>query len=181
MKAQAKPAAYGLTSLTALVIANMIGAGVFTTSGFALADLYTPERVLLAWAVAGGIALCGAYAYGALADVLTESGGEYLYLSRLVHPAVGFIAGWVSLLAGFTGAIAFAALSTIMRMLSISMRAFAIVSTLRPSIAIGFPKPLRERPRFDISSMARSAAPIDRRPAAARSTLPWPIGRLGRC
>lgn len=111
MKAQAKPAAYGLTSLTALVIANMIGAGVFTTSGFALADLYTPERVLLAWAVAGGIALCGAYAYGALADVLTESGGEYLYLSRLVHPAVGFIAGWVSLLAGFTGAIAFAALT----------------------------------------------------------------------
>ena len=58
--------------------------------------------------------------------------------------------------------IAFAALSTIMRMLSISMRAFAIVSTLRPSIAIGFPKPLRERPRFDISSIARSATPIER-------------------
>ena len=111
MKALAKPSAYGLTSLTALVIANMIGAGVFTTSGFALADLHTPERVLLAWAVAGGIALCGAFAYGALAEVLKESGGEYLYLSRLVHPAVGFVAGWVSLLAGFTGAIAFAALT----------------------------------------------------------------------
>ncbi len=106
-----KAGTYGLTSLTALVIANMIGAGVFTTSGYALADLYTPERVLLAWAVAGGIALCGAYAYGALAEVLKESGGEYLYLSRLVHPAAGFIAGWVSLLAGFTGAIAFAALT----------------------------------------------------------------------
>lgn len=105
------PAAYGLITLTALVIANMVGAGVFTTSGFALADLHAPGRVVAAWIVAGGIALCGAIAYGALASVLHESGGEYLFLSRWVHPAAGFLAGWVSLLAGFTGAIAFAALT----------------------------------------------------------------------
>ncbi len=47
-------------SLTSLVIANMIGAGVFTTSGFALGDLGTPGRVLLAWLVGGGVALGGA-------------------------------------------------------------------------------------------------------------------------
>jgi APA family basic amino acid/polyamine antiporter len=100
---------FGPTTLAALVVANMIGAGVFTTSGFALADLGSPARVLAAWVVGGAIAVCGAIGYGALARQLTESGGEYLFLSRVVHPAAGFVAGWVSLFAGFTGAIAFAA------------------------------------------------------------------------
>jgi amino acid transporter len=100
---------FSLPSLTALVIASMIGAGVFTTSGFALGDLGTPGRVLGAWAVGGGVALCGALSYGALARHMTESGGEYLFLSRAIHPLLGFLAGWVSLLAGFTGALAFAA------------------------------------------------------------------------
>ena len=99
----------GLPSLVALIIANMIGAGVFTTSGFALGDLGSPHRVFAAWVVGGVIALCGALSYGGLVRRMTESGGEYLFLSRLVHPVAGFIAGWVSLLAGFTGAIAFAA------------------------------------------------------------------------
>jgi APA family basic amino acid/polyamine antiporter len=87
----------------------MIGAGVFTTSGFTLADLGSPGRVLAAWVVGGGIAICGALGYGSLARRLTQSGGEYLFLSRVLHPAAGFVAGWISLFAGFTGAIAFAA------------------------------------------------------------------------
>lgn len=101
----------GLTSLTSLVVANMIGAGVFTTSGFALADLGSPDRVMMAWVIGGIIALCGALSYGGLVRRITDSGGEYLFLSRIIHPLAGFIAGWVSLLAGFTGAIAFAALA----------------------------------------------------------------------
>ncbi|CAA9425691.1 MAG: Uncharacterized amino acid permease, GabP family [uncultured Pyrinomonadaceae bacterium] len=100
-----------LPTLVGLVVANMIGAGVFTTSGFALADLGSANRVMLAWAVGGVIAICGALSYGGLARRFTESGGEYLFLSRALHPLAGFIAGWVSLLAGFTGAIAFAALA----------------------------------------------------------------------
>lgn len=100
---------FGPTTLAALVVANMIGAGVFTTSGFALADLGSAGRVLGAWLAGGVIAICGAIGYGALARQLTASGGEYLFLSRVIHPAAGFVAGWVSLLAGFTGAIAFAA------------------------------------------------------------------------
>ncbi len=102
---------FGLPTLTALVIGNMIGAGVFTTSGFALADLGSPHWVMLGWLVGGVIALCGALSYGGLARYFAESGGEYLFLARVLHPAVGFLAGWVSLLAGFTGAIAFAALA----------------------------------------------------------------------
>jgi APA family basic amino acid/polyamine antiporter len=88
----------------------MVGAGVFTTSGFALADLGRRELVLLAWLVGGGIAMCGALSYGALARRIPESGGEYTFLSRTVHPLAGFLAGWISLLAGFTAPIAAAAL-----------------------------------------------------------------------
>ncbi len=100
---------FGLWSAIFLVVANMIGAGVFTTSGFSFADLGNRQYVMLAWLIGSVIALCGAISYGQLAQRITESGGEYLFLSRMVHPSVGFIAGWVSLLAGFTGAIAFAA------------------------------------------------------------------------
>ncbi len=100
---------FGFWTLTFLVIANMIGAGVFTTSGFALNDLGSPHVVVLAWFVGGLIALAGAYSYGQLVRLFPESGGEYLFLSRAAHPLLGFVAGWVSLIAGFSGAIAFAA------------------------------------------------------------------------
>ncbi|MCH2189478.1 MAG: amino acid permease [Gammaproteobacteria bacterium] len=100
---------FGLWTLVALVVGNAVGAGIYTTSGFSLADLGRPEWVILAWVVAGLVALSGALSYGMLSQRLTESGGEYLFLSRSIHPVAGFIAGWISLLAGFPGAIAFAA------------------------------------------------------------------------
>ena len=87
----------------------MIGVGVFTTSGFSLADLGNPNIVLLAWFVGGLLALSGALSYGAIAAKIPVSGGEYVFLSRLVHPLAGFLAGWVSLLAGFSAPIAAAA------------------------------------------------------------------------
>ncbi|MGE0385183.1 MAG: APC family permease [Gammaproteobacteria bacterium] len=102
---------FGLPTLVTLVVGNAIGAGVYTTSGFALADLGSREWVLAAWAVGGGVALLGAVSYGMLARGLSESGGEYLYLARSIHPLAGFIGGYVSLLAGFTGAIALAAVA----------------------------------------------------------------------
>lgn len=101
----------GLASATALVVASMIGTGVFTTSGFALADLGSRALVLLAWAAGGLTALCGALCYAALARAIPESGGEYTYVARTLHPLAGFLAGWVSLLAGFTVPIAVAALA----------------------------------------------------------------------
>ena len=80
-----------LPTLVGLIIANMIGAGVFTTSGFALADLGSANRVMLAWTLGGTIALCGAYSYGGLVRHFTESGGEYLFLSRTLHPLAGCV------------------------------------------------------------------------------------------
>ena len=99
-----------LTTATMIVAASMIGVGVFTTSGFAFATLGTPERVLAAWVVGSVIAICGALSYAALATKFTESGGEYLFLSLAIHPAAGLTAGFVSMLAGFTGPIAAAAI-----------------------------------------------------------------------
>jgi len=94
-----------------LVLASMIGSGVFTTSGFLLSELHTPGRVLAVWLGGGVFALWGALCYGALARQFPESGGEYLFLMRTVHPAAGYIAGWVSLLVGFSAPLAAAALA----------------------------------------------------------------------
>lgn len=99
----------GIATLSALVVANMIGAGVFTSSGYSIGDLGNPGRVMLAWWLCGVWAICGAIAYGALVARLPMSGGEYLFLSRFVHPSVGFLAGWISVIAGFTAPIALAA------------------------------------------------------------------------
>jgi APA family basic amino acid/polyamine antiporter len=99
----------GFWSATALVIASMLGTGVFTTSGFLLADLKSPWFVLAAWAVGGVVAMLGALSYGALARHIPESGGEYLFLSRTLHPAAGYVAGWISLLVGFSAPLAAAA------------------------------------------------------------------------
>lgn len=94
----------------ALVVASMIGTGVFTTSGFLLADLKSPWLVLVAWVLGGGLATLGALSYGALARRIPESGGEYTFLSQTLHPAAGFLAGWVSLLVGFSAPLAAAAI-----------------------------------------------------------------------
>lgn len=104
-----RAAGLGLPTLAALVVANMIGAGVFTSSGFSLGDLGNPGRVMLAWWLCAVWAICGAVAYGGLVSRLPISGGEYLFLSRFVHPSVGFLAGWISVIAGFTAPIALAA------------------------------------------------------------------------
>jgi len=88
----------------------MIGSGAFTISGLALADLGSAALVLLAWVLGGVLATFGALSYGALGRRLPRSGGEYTVLAQLVHPLAGFLAGWLSLLAGFTAPIAAGAL-----------------------------------------------------------------------
>ncbi len=93
------------------MVANTIGAGIYTTSGYTLADMGQRQGVLAVWLLAAVLALSGAVSFGALARAIPQSGGEYLYLSRLFHPALGFVAGWISLIAGFAGAQAFAALT----------------------------------------------------------------------
>ena len=99
----------GLTGAVALVIANMMGTGIFTTTGFLVEEMPSRAMVLLAWALGGGLALLGAICYGDLVRQWPESGGEYLFLSRALHPSMGYVAGWVSLFVGFSAPTAAAA------------------------------------------------------------------------
>ncbi len=101
----------GPTTATLLVVASMVGTGVFTTTGFLVADIGSSPAVLACWLLGGGLALAGALCYGELAAAMPHNGGEYLLLSRIYHPALGFVAGWISLIVGFSAPIAAAALA----------------------------------------------------------------------
>jgi APA family basic amino acid/polyamine antiporter len=98
-------------SATALVVSNMIGVGIFTTSGFLAGDLGDPALVVGIWFVGALIALAGALCYSELGVNFPRSGGEYVYLSEAWGPAWGFIDGWVSFFAGFSAPTAAAALA----------------------------------------------------------------------
>ncbi len=102
---------FRFTTVTAVVIANMVGTGVFTSLGFQLLDIQSGFVILLLWAVGGLIAVCGAMTYAELGAAMPRSGGEYNFLSRLYHPAAGFVSGWVSATIGFAGPTALAAIT----------------------------------------------------------------------
>ena len=99
------------TTITAVVIANMVGTGVFTSLGFQLLDIQSGFVLLMLWAVGGLVALCGAMTYAELGAAMPRSGGEYNFLTRIYHPAVGFVSGWVSATVGFAGPTALAAMT----------------------------------------------------------------------
>lgn len=105
------PRALGPTTVTALLVSNMVGTGVFTSLGFQARDLHTTPALLLLWLVGGVAALCGALAYAELGAALPRSGGEYVYLGRAYHPLAGFLGGWVSMTAGFAAPIALAGIA----------------------------------------------------------------------
>jgi len=116
------PIRLGLPSGIGLVVSNMVGAGVFVSAGFMAQDL-GPGTLLLAWLAGALIALAGARAYATVAVWVPRSGGEYRYLSDLLHPALGYLAGWASLLLGFSAPLAVNALA-----------AGAFARTLEPSL-----------------------------------------------
>jgi APA family basic amino acid/polyamine antiporter len=91
---------------TNLVIGDMIGAGIFTTSGLILAEVGSPILMLVLWLAGGVLALCGALCFGELGAAMPRAGGEYAYLGELFHPLLGFLTGWVSFFAGFSAPLA---------------------------------------------------------------------------
>jgi APA family basic amino acid/polyamine antiporter len=95
----------------ALVVSSMVGTGVFTTAGLMLAELRSGWVVLGAWVLSGGLALAGAAVYAELGAMMPRAGGEYVYLTRAFHPALGFLSGWVALLVGFAAPTAAGALA----------------------------------------------------------------------
>src|SRR5881296_1343209 len=101
----------GFVTASSIVIANIIGTGIFTSLGFQVAEIQSGFALLMLWIVGGIAALCGALCYGELSAALPRSGGEYHFLSRIYHPALGFMAGFVSATVGFAAPIALAAMA----------------------------------------------------------------------
>jgi basic amino acid/polyamine antiporter, APA family len=107
----ASPRAVSRATATAIVIADMVGVGVFTSLGFQVADITSGFALLLLWVVGGIVAICGAFCYAELATMFPRSSGEYNILRRIYHPAFGFVAGWLSATVGFAAPIALAAMA----------------------------------------------------------------------
>jgi basic amino acid/polyamine antiporter, APA family len=95
----------------AIVVADMIGVGVFTSLGFQVKDIPSGFAILLLWTMGGVVALCGVFSYSELGAMFPRSSGEYNFLTRAYHPAFGFLAGWVSATVGFAAPVALAAMA----------------------------------------------------------------------
>ena len=101
----------GVFSATAIVVSNMVGTGIFTTTGFLAGDLGSASLVVSIWFVGAVLALAGALCYSELGINFPRSGGEYVYLTEAWGPVWGFATGWVSFFAGFSAPIAAGALA----------------------------------------------------------------------
>src|SRR6201988_5453708 len=95
----------------AIVVADMVGVGVFTSLGFQVKDIPSGFAILLLWTVGGIVALCGVFSYSELGAMFPRSSGAYNFLSRTFHPPFGFLAGWVSATVGFAAPVALAAMA----------------------------------------------------------------------
>jgi len=100
-----------MLTATAIVVADMVGVGVFTSLGFQVQGIPSGFSLLLLWVVGGGVALCGVFSYGELAAMFPRSSGEYNFLRQTYHPALGFVAGWLSATVGFAAPVALAAMA----------------------------------------------------------------------
>ena len=96
---------------TSIVVADMVGVGVFTSLGFQVKDITSGFSLLMLWTIGGIVAMCGAISYAELALMFPRSSGEYNFLRRIYHPAFGFVAGWLSATVGFSAPVALAAMA----------------------------------------------------------------------
>lgn len=97
----------------AIVVANMVGTGAFTSIGFQVKELDSNLAILTLWFLGGIMALAGAFSYAEIVTFIKRSGGEYAFLSSIYHPMVGYLAGWISITAGFGAPIALSAIAAV--------------------------------------------------------------------
>jgi basic amino acid/polyamine antiporter, APA family len=103
----------GWIAAVGLVVANMIGTGVFTSLGFQLASVQSSWSILVLWILGGLLALIGAFVYAELGTLFKKSGGDYIFLSQLVHPVAGYLYAWTALVVGFSAPVALAAMAMV--------------------------------------------------------------------
>jgi APA family basic amino acid/polyamine antiporter len=85
-----------LLDATLLIIGNVVGAGIFTTSGFLAGELPQPLFFIGIWLIGGLLTLCGALTYAEMAGMFPHSGGDYQFLKAAYGSWAGFLLGWVS-------------------------------------------------------------------------------------
>ena len=100
----------GVRDAAALVVSNVVGVGIFTTPGIIAGLVHSSRAIMLLWLVGGALSLAGARCYAELARHRPYAGGEYLYLRDAFGPLLGFLSGWTSFIAGFSGAISASAI-----------------------------------------------------------------------
>lgn len=111
MNPEADTRFFTTSTAATIIIANMVGTGVFTSLGYQLEGIDSTFVLLMLW-VAGGIAaLCGALSYAELGATFPRSGGEYNFLKEIYHPSAGFVSGWISATIGFAAPTALAAIT----------------------------------------------------------------------
>jgi APA family basic amino acid/polyamine antiporter len=108
---QSRTSTVSTLTATAIVVADMVGVGVFTSLGFQVKGITSGFALLLLWFIGGVVAMCGAVCYAELASMFPRSSGEYNFLKRTYHPAIGFLAGWLSATVGFSAPVALAAMA----------------------------------------------------------------------
>ncbi|MGH1366635.1 MAG: APC family permease [Calditrichia bacterium] len=89
-----------------MIMGNMIGIGIFTTTGYFAGEIGSPFLALLVWVIGGCYVFCGAVTYAELATRFPRAGGDYNYLGQTYHPMLGFLFGWSTFLVTYTGSIA---------------------------------------------------------------------------
>src|SRR3984893_2971120 len=147
---------------TAIVVADMVGVGVFTSLGFQVKDIPSGFSILLLLGVGGIVALCGVFSYSELGAMFPRSSGEYNFLSRAFHPAFGFLAGWVSATVGFAAPVALAVgvvwlvslvqlsgvrHSSTFQLISTILKVVLIVAFLVAGFVVGVPQPISFAPQ----------------------------------
>ena len=130
-----------LISLFFIIVANMVGSGIFTTSGFIMQDVQNPSAMLLCWFMGGLLALTGALCYGELGAMFPEAGGDYVFLRESFGKRIAFLSGWISLWVGFSAPIAAVAIAFgnyINGVLPIEIQSPSMPSILAVSIIVFF-------------------------------------------
>ncbi len=131
-----------LLTATCIVVANMIGTGVFTSLGFQVGELPSGFVIMLLWSIGGVCALAGALCYAELAAALPRSGGEYHLVGRTLHPMAGFLAGWLSATVGFAAPIALGAMALGRYFHGVVLPENVVMATMPPAIGSWQPPPL---------------------------------------
>jgi len=100
------PRVLTLWDASMLIVASVVGSGIFFTPSQVASLLPSAGLILLAWLVGALLSMAGAFTNAELGSMFPHAGGDYVYLREGLHPVAGFLVGWLSFFAIYAGTIA---------------------------------------------------------------------------